>query len=153
MVISLAAHEHATAISELVFSAAQELRGIDFTEEGWSRFLTANTVTEIERKLQNHEFLVFCYIESNRLLGFISIKDAEKIDQLFVLPEARKQCIATSLWTFAKSEALTKGASGNFWVRSSRIAVPFYKKFGFSPEGDTQILSGIRFQLMRLATN
>lgn len=150
MNIEFATVENSKQLSEIVLAATEELRGIDFTEEGWNRFAASNTPTEFDKKLGSIEFSVFCCIESNRILGFISLKDQEKIDQLFVIPEARNRGVASFLWQSAKKNAIENGASGNFWVRSSSIAIPVYKKFGFTCEGERQTFGGINFQLMRL---
>ncbi|HEY6530215.1 MAG TPA: GNAT family N-acetyltransferase [Cellvibrionaceae bacterium] len=150
MHVKFATVENSVELSEIVLAASEELRGVDFTEEGWDRFVAANTSTEFEKKLGSADFCIFCCIESNRLLGFISLKDQEKIDQLFVIPEERNRGVASFLWQFAKKNAMQKGASGTFWVRSSSVAIPVYKKFGFIPEGERQSFAGISFQLMRL---
>lgn len=150
MNIEAARIEHTQQLSALVFSATQELRGIDFTEEGWNRFLASNTPGEFELKLNSAEFSIICCLELNRILGFISLKDKEKIDQLFVLPEARRRGIASLLWAAAKKNVIDNGGSGKFWVRFSSVAVPLYETFGFKAEGERQVFSGISFQLMRL---
>ena len=84
---------------------------------------------------------------------FLSLKENEKIDQLFVTPEARNRGVASSLWQYAKKNAIENSASGMFWVRSSSFAISVYQKFGFMCEGDRQCISGINFQLMRLEVN
>jgi GNAT superfamily N-acetyltransferase len=142
--------EKASQLTELVLSAAEELRGIDFNEEGWSRFIELNTPLEFEKKLTNSDFAIMSCVEANLMLGFISLKEREKVDQLFVIPEARKRGVAALLWQSAKKHAIEKGASGNFWVRSSSVAVPVYQKFGFVLDGERHTFAGIGFQLMKL---
>lgn len=153
MNIEFAKVEYSKELSEVVLAATEELREIDFSEEGWNRFITSNTPSEFERKLSNTGLSIFCCMESNRILGFISLKDYEKIDQLFVIPEARNRGIARLLWQCAKDNAIENGASGMFWVRSSSVAIPVYQKFGFICEGERQSFNGINFQLMRLEEN
>ena len=150
MNIEFAKVEYSKQLAELVLAATEELRGIDFTEEGWNRFVTSNTSSEFEKKIGSTEFSIFCCLESNRVIGFISLKSQEKIDQLFVAPEARNRGVASFLWKFAKKNAIENGASGKFWVRSSSVAIPVYKKFGFMCDGERQSFGGINFQLMRL---
>jgi GNAT superfamily N-acetyltransferase len=150
MKIEIATAEYSNQLSELVLSASEELRGIDFNEEGWNRFLSANTPRELDKRLCDSAFKVFCCVELGQILGFIAIKDHEKIDQLFVLPDARNRGVARLLWETAKQNALENGAFGKFWLRSSSVAMPVYQKFGFKPEGERQVFGGIRFQLMRL---
>jgi GNAT superfamily N-acetyltransferase len=153
MNIEFAKVEHSKRLSEIVLAASEELREIDFNEEGWNRFVSSNTPIEFEIKLSKPGFSIFCYVESNCIIGFLSLKDNEKIDQLFVVPDARNRRVASSLWQHAKKNAVENGASGMFWVRSSSVAVPVYQKFGFICEGDRQSFGGINFQLMRLAEN
>jgi GNAT superfamily N-acetyltransferase len=153
MNIEFAKVENSKQLAEVVLAATEELRGIDFTEEGWNRFVTSNTLNEFEKKLGSSEFSVFCCIESNCILGFISLKNQEKIDQLFVIPEARNRGVASSLWQVAKKNAIENGALGKFWVRSSSVAIPVYQKFGFMCEGNRQSFGGINFQVMRLEVN
>jgi GNAT superfamily N-acetyltransferase len=153
MNIEFAKVEHSKRLSEIVLAASEELREIDFNEEGWNRFVNSNTPNEFEAKLSKPEFSIFCYVESNRIIGFLSLKDNEKIDQLFVVPDARNRGVALSLWQRAKKNATENGASGMFWVRSSSVAISLYKKFGFICEGERQSFGGINFQLMRLEAN
>lgn len=139
----------AKQLSDVTMAAAKELKDIDFNDEGWERFSNINTPDEFRKRLTDTAFSIFCCLESDRLLGFISIKDNEKIDQLFVLPEAQKRGIATQLWQAAKARAIQQGATGNFWVRSSSIAVAVYQRFGFVTEGGRDSFGGIHFQLMK----
>lgn len=140
----------AKQLSDVTMAAARELKDIDFNDEGWERFRNINTPDEFRKRLTDTAFSIFCCMESDRVLGFISIKDNEKIDQLFVLPEAQKRGIATQLWQAAKERAMQQGAKGHFWVRSSSIAVRAYQRFGFVAEGGRDTFNGISFQLMRL---
>jgi len=150
MKIEFANVEQSKKLSELALSAAEELRGLDFNEEGWNRFISSATSSEFEKRLYSSEFRIFCCMESDHMLGYISIKDNEKIDHLFVLSEARNKGVARLLWEAAKKNAMKNGASGKFWVRSSSIAIPVYEKFGFICDGQCQNMGGISFQLMRL---
>ena len=153
MKIEFAKVEHSKRLSEIVLAASEELREIDFNEEGWNRFVNSNTPNEFEAKLSKPEFSIFCFSESNCITGFLSLKDNEKIDQLFVVPEARNRGVASSLWQHAKKNATENGASGMFWVRSSSVAISLYQNFGFVCEGERQSFGGINFQLMRLEPN
>jgi len=153
MNIEFAKVEHSKRLSEIVLVASEELREIDFNEEGWNRFVNSNTPYEFEAKLSKPEFSILCCIELNCIIGFLSLKENEKIDQLFVVPEARKKGVASSLWQRARKDAIENGASGMFWVRSSSIAISVYQKFGFICEGERQSFGGISFQLMRLEAN
>lgn len=56
MKIEFAKVEHSKTLSELILAATEELRGIDFTDEGWSRFTRSNTSSEFESRLSSAEF-------------------------------------------------------------------------------------------------
>jgi GNAT superfamily N-acetyltransferase len=150
MNITPAKAAQARELSALVLAAAEELRGVDFDAEGWARFVASNMPSDFERKLNSPEFLCYCALEQQKILGFIAMKDSEKIDQLFVLPQARRRGLAQHLWSRARLEAETLNTQGHFWVRSSSVAQPVYAGFGFSTEGEAQVFMGIRFWLMRL---
>ncbi len=148
MKIEFAKPENSKCISEMVKSAAEELRGVDFNEEGWNLFVESNTAEKFEGIISNPEFLVFCCFENEKVIGLISLQNLSKVVQLFVHPMARKRGIATKLWNFAKEYSLKNGSSGQYWLRSSSIALPVYKKFGFVPEGERRVFNGISFQVM-----
>jgi GNAT superfamily N-acetyltransferase len=150
MEITFAPLYSAQQLSEITLAAAAELKERDFNDEGWERFVGVNTPEAFRKRLTDTTFSIFCCMESDRALGFISIKDNEKIDQLFVLPELQKRGIATQLWHIAREKTIQQGGTGNFWVRSSSIAVPVYQRFGFVAEGERDTFNGISFQLMRL---
>ena len=59
MNIEFAKVEHSKRLSEIVLAASEELREIDFNEEGWSRFVNSNTPSEFEAKLGNPDFSIF----------------------------------------------------------------------------------------------
>lgn len=151
MNIERAVPADAEALSELALSAAQELRETDFSAEGWQHFVNTVSPSELSRKITSKEFLVFRCSAQGRVLGFLALKDGEKVDQLFVRPDARNKGIATSLWQTAKAAAAQRGPSGRFWVRSSSVAVPVYQRFGFVCAGERTSFNGIHFQLMQLA--
>lgn len=141
----------AEELSELAISAAQELRETDFSAEGWRNFAHTVSAGELTKKINDQAFIVLRCSAQGRILGFIALKDSEKVDQLFVRAEARKQGVATLLWQSAKAVALHNNAAGRFWVRSSSMAIPVYQRFGFVGEGELASFNGIDFQLMKLS--
>ncbi len=153
MKIEFAKLENSKCLSELVKSAAEELRGLDFNEEGWSLFLESTSKEKFEEIISSPEYLVFCCLENDDVIGLISLQHLSKIVQLFVHPMARKRGVASMLWSFAKEYSLKSGSSGQYWLRSSSVALPVYKTFGFIPEGERQVFNGINFQVMRFQNN
>lgn len=150
MQIELAGLDKVQQLSEVAVAAGQELRGVDFSEQGWSRFVGSNTPQHFEAKINTPDFFIVCCVQCNCVMGFLSIKGNEKLDQLFVRPEVRKTGVAAALWRFARQYAIERGNLAGFWVRSSSLAIPVYEKFGFTCEGGRQNFEGISFQLMRL---
>lgn len=153
MVIKPAQSEDAKAISDIIFNAAQELRDVDFDQEGWALLMESTSAERMQEIILSPEYLVFCCWKAEAILGFISLKNLDHLMQLFVLPQARRQGVAQLLWNHASITALKMGALGKFWVRSSSVAVPVYEKFGFVVDGGRQSFNGIRFQRMTLSVN
>lgn len=87
-------------------------------------------------------------LSGSDLVGVITILDQEKIDQLFVRKDFRGLGVATRLWQSAK-KMCTKNP-GLFWVRSSSVAIPVYKKFGFCVVSPEETFKGITFTRMEL---
>ena len=113
--------------------------------------MSLNQLISIESRLQSSDYLTFCYLLDGRILGILGIFKLEKIDQLFVLPKARKTGVAAALWLHAKDKCADKGNKKRFWVKSSTLAVPVYESFGFSKIGDRTTENGISYYPMELA--
>lgn len=151
MSIRLATKTDAEAISELVLASATPNRRLDFDEIGWSRFLELNTPAEMGKRICDERRFTLCYELDKRLAGIITIRDNEKLDQLFVHPTEWNKKIALKLWHAARRICVERGGGEYFWVKSSAMAVPVYRKLGFIAVGDRQIENGIAYQRMVLA--
>jgi GNAT superfamily N-acetyltransferase len=137
------------SLSELAIAAVEPYKQIDFDEVGWERFVAANSLTTTKWRLQNDVYFCLCALRDNKVVGFITIKDFEKIDQLFVEPKNQRLGIARSLWQYAKEKCLTYSSPRTFWVRSSSYAIPVYESFGFAKIDTLQNESGTTYQLMK----
>lgn len=121
----------------------------EFHNGGWEHFLFSISVESTLNRLASRRYKCFCYTQNDDAVGFITIRDLEKIDQLFVLPGAQGKGVARALWEHARQECLALKQSPRFWVRSSTRGVPVYRRFGFIEDGSVQVENGIRYQVMR----
>lgn len=153
MNIRPAIQEDAQAIANVAFEAVTPHKANDFNDEGWEHFVSISGTAATLRRLHSSDYLILCYTVDGELLGVITVYNNQKIDQLFVLPKARNQGIAQKLWFEAKYICLKQGNPGNFWVRSSQLAVPIYQKFGFYKVGEREVVKGISFQVMQLVVS
>ncbi len=117
----------------------------DFNDQGWENFLAPNQLGSIPARLQDKAYLTVCYLAEGRIVGILGIYKLEKIDQLFVLPIARKMGVASALWSYAKEICIKQGNSKRFWVKSSTLAVPVYESFGFEKTGNRETENGISY--------
>lgn len=140
----------ASVLSRIAMDSVAPHKDIDFSEEGWERFLSSNSIESTLNRLVSNRYKCFCYSQDGKISGFITILELEKIDQLFVRPEAQRRGIARALWEHARHECLALKHPLRFWVRSSTAAVPVYRRFGFVEDGCLQVENGIAYQLMRL---
>lgn len=151
MSIRIAQISNAEEIQSVILDSVRPHRFEDFDGQGWNTFLSLNQLISIESRLQSRDYLTFCYLLDGRILGILGIFKLEKIDQLFVLPKARKTGVAAALWLHAKDKCADKGNKKRFWVKSSTLAVPVYESFGFSKIGDRTTENGISYYPMELA--
>lgn len=122
----------------------------EFHNGGWEHFLLSISVESTLNRLASNRYRCFCYTQNGEAVGFITIRDLEKIDQLFVSPGTQRKGIARALWEHARRECLALKQPPRFWVRSSRQGVPIYRRFGFVEDGGVKVENGIRYQVMRL---
>ena len=136
-------------ISRLVINSVIPHKHDDFSEEAWSFFEKSNDYETTKNRLANPDYFTLCYEVNGEILGIITIKQCQSIDQLYVLPKAWRKGIAKKLWRTAKNRCMENGCSGAFRVISSSYAMPIYKSFGFVP-GERQTKNGITFYPMTL---
>ena len=138
-----------STLSRIAIDSVTPHKDTDFNDEGWKRFLYSSSFGSTLYRLTNSQYKCFCCTQDSETIGFIIIRELEKIDQLFVLPSAQRRGVARALWEHAKHECLMLKQPLRFWVRSSAPAVPVYRRFGFIEDGGPQTEHGIGFQLMR----
>lgn len=77
-----------------------------------------------------------------KIIGVVLISKYEKINLLFVHPAKQREGIGTSLLESALEVCRHAGRSNNVTLNASDHAVPFYRKYGFIPNGQAQDLPG-----------
>ena len=130
-------------LHNLVMKAVEKHKYDDFNEEGWEIFCKHYEVNSIKDRLKNDEYLTLCYLESEEILGVITIYKYEKLDQLFIHPNARRKGVATSLWDAVRKICETGDRKPNYWLKSSPMAIPLYESFGFHLTGNQENKIGI----------
>lgn len=135
----------AVAISGLIASLAHCFCDEpDAAAPDWFRQSIKPTV--IAARIDDHDFRNYVFVEHERVVGHIAIRNNQHLYYLFVDQDHHGQGIARQLWDHARSES----GSDHFVVRSSVYAVPVYEKFGFVINGPVSVRDGIVFQPMEL---
>jgi len=137
-------------IQSLILKAAQPETNTDFTKEGIAHFKETLELAAIKDRIQSKDYLMLCFIKQKGIVGIIAIYKKEKLSQLFVDPTARKLNIAKKLWQAAHVFCVAQGGNGNYWVKSSTMAIPVYESFGFRLDTNNQHTNGIVYHLMLL---
>lgn len=152
-IIKQAQHYDAVEIRALILDAVKPEDNEDFNEEGKINFLQPNSVDLIEKRIEDNDYLMLCYIKERKIVGLITLYKYEKLDQLFVHPDSRNMKVATKLWRAAKEICARNGNKGKYWTKSSTLAVNVYKSFGFKMDGDKMKQNGITYYPMILKTD
>src|SRR5688500_11565290 len=124
----------AEAIHHLISEVAPSCHQ-DFGPRGLVNFITSNTLEKILERIQSRDYLsLLCEIE-NKVIGIITVKNYEKIDQLFVHPKYWRRGIARNLWQKAFVILKKNAQVSVITVKSSSVGVQVYKCFGFAVAG------------------
>jgi len=113
-------------------------------------FIKPNELSAIRKRILSKDYLTLCCVLNEKLVGLVTVYQNEKLDQLFVDVSSRKKGISRSLWQAAKRICLENGSNGEFWVKSSTMAIPVYKSFGFKLVSDRKVSNGIVYYSMLL---
>ena len=148
MIIRNASVEDAPEIKDLVTSLSHY-----FLEDRRSPIpeWLSNTlqITAFEQRLSGSDYANFVYAIEDGIVGYISIKEKSHVYHLFVAENHQRNGISRALWDHA-----TIGSGVNcYTVRSSRYAVPIYKRFGFTESEPLASKDGVVFQSMVLNRN
>jgi GNAT superfamily N-acetyltransferase len=150
MSIRKATINDAVGIRSLILSAAEPQTNSDFNKEGIVHFKESLELKAIKERIQNKKYLMLCFVKEYKIVGIIAIFKKEKLSQLFVDSNSRKLNIAKQLWSAANEICIAQGGNGNYWVKSSTMAIPVYERFGFRLDSAQQNTDGIIFHTMLL---
>lgn len=120
------------------------LRDPDATLPDW----LASSLGEAEfvDRLAGDDYYNYVYELNGELVAYISIKRPNHVYHLFVAASHQGKGIARLLW-----EHTTKQLAVNtYTVRSSMIAIPVYKRFGFIESAAAGEKDGVLYQPMEL---
>lgn len=141
--------EDSEEISNLIISSVIPWKNVDFDDPGWARFCESSNIQNTQNRMCDSQHFSLCKTKNGKIAGVITIKNWEKLDQLYILPKYHKQGIASSLWETARRTCRDSGYGAIFSVRSSTYAVPVYQKFGFQKCGPRNANNGSAFTPMK----
>jgi len=101
-------------------------------DEALKQEIIKDTFNHIDLYISCDEHIFLKYINSqNEILGFILLRDAWNLSDLFVMPSAHGKGIGRELFSSAVKMATSSDNRGYIRVNSSLNAVTFYRKLGF----------------------
>ena len=133
----------------------------DFIEKVWKEsgfgkfdFLQKSVTrnTETFERYSSGKYVMNVAYTNKGIVGVICADDKGFILELFVDSEFERRGIATALLSQAVCELKFRGFD-IIGLGSSRIAIPFYEKFGFKKMGDVQIINGFMTTPMEYTPN
>ena len=131
-----------TAVSNLVARSFNEFIAPDFSEEGIEEFFKYANPRSLARRSGNNHFVLVAEIEGE-ISGMIEIREMNHISMLFVDKALHGKGIGRELFQLAleriKSEEFLPES---VTVHSSRFAVPFYERLGFTKTSEEKIVNG-----------
>lgn len=99
--------------------------------------LYAEICNDLEWGLENNEQSMFLvYEKDGSILGMVLVKKFWNLSALFVDPRHHRSGIARQLLNRVIDYCKDRSPKGCLTLNSSNYAVPFYKKMGFTQDGD-----------------
>ncbi len=98
------------------------------------------------QRIESVEYDCAVATRGGQFVGTVAVFEKRHLYHLFVAGDARGGGIGRALWQFA----LQGCAPGDITVRSSRVAVPVYLRFGFELNGELNTRTGVTYQPMIL---
>jgi len=135
---------------DLVWKVFKEFEAPDYTKEGIDEFKRFIEYSDIKRKVESKEFLLFGYYIDNNLVGVLGFENRPHISLLFVDMEYQRRGAARALLSeFAGFCKENFTDNKEITVNSSPYAHDIYGKLGFKDNGDENLVNGIRFFPMK----
>ena len=97
-----------------------------------------------KERILSDKYEHFVYVQENEIVGFIAIKDKNRLFHLFVDKKYHKKGIAKEFWNYVKAHYDILNMS----VNASLYAIKTYESFGFKVSGDQSEYLGLKYQPM-----
>ena len=127
-----------------------------WTESGYGKFETlqenVTRNTEVIERYASEKYLMIVAQADKDIVGVVGADDKGFIQALFVDGAFERRGIATALLSQAVCELKVLGHD-KIRLGSSRLAIPFYEKFGFTKMGDEQLINGFMSTPMEYTPN
>jgi len=121
-----------------------ELTSYIFEKEVPKWFEDELSKENFEKRISSTEYEHFLYVQENKIVGFIAIKNKNQLFHLFVDKKYHKKGIAKELWNFIKEYFDVSNMS----VNASLYAIKTYESFGFKINGEEKEYLGLKYQPM-----
>lgn len=121
-----------------------------YSDYGVATFYDYIDKDEFLRRQERHHQVLVARVESDpKIAGMLELRAHRHVALLFVRNDLQRSGVGRAL---IRRAILTAGMSGldAVTVHASPNSVGAYRKFGFEPVRDEQIINGIRFTPMRL---
>jgi GNAT superfamily N-acetyltransferase len=138
------------AASELAQRVFDEFVASQHSVDGQEEFRRHASPTAM-RERHRAGWVTFAAVRDGRLIGMLHLGDGKHIHLLFVERSSQRRGVGRSLIGAAKEYALTRQPPARvLTVGATPNAVEDYRRMGFVPVGNEQVLTGIRFIPMEL---
>ena len=138
------------AAINLLIEAVAPVSQQDFGPSGLINFIAPNSIEKIQARIENPDYFTLLCESDDRVVGIITVKTFNKVDQLFVHPDYQRRGIARRLWQNAFDRIKAKGEACEITVKSSTMGIPVYQSFGFERSGNKGTIGDITFYPMSL---
>ncbi|MFC5525647.1 GNAT family N-acetyltransferase [Rhodanobacter ginsengisoli] len=89
----------------------------------------------IRKKIVAGQRFHLAWLDGERLVGVAAMRDDAHLFQFFVSTRLQRQGIARQLWQRVMRDAVRRAGTRHFTLKSSAMAEPVYRRFGFVPSG------------------
>ena len=145
--IRIATHADALAISNLVCKLSAAYIGPHLYDGGLEKLLASMDLDSTTERIESG-WPHFCACENGELIGIVVVKPQDHLYHLFVDGSRQMTGLGQQLFQFADQQTVKESGMKLRTVNSSINAVGFYRKLGFSCDGDVVEVEGVRYRPM-----
>ena len=138
------------AAINLLIEAVAPISQQDFGPRGLINFIAPNSIEKIQARIESPDYFTLLCETDDRIVGIITVKTFNKVDQLFVHPDYQRRGVARRLWQEAFASIKARGGVCEITVKSSTMGIPVYQSFGFERSGEKSMIGDITFYPMSL---